>query len=192
MRLVLLAASLLTLAACQPAADKPKEPTPEELGQDDPNIPFKPAAVGPSVKYEAVSNTALTITGDLQFTPTPQPSENMTSGADFFFGNGQIYKTRLEPGMATQGTPAFPKWPEIMPGVDPEKIEMYTVEEETIPANATQGGLCEAKTFAIAIGRRRDDKGEIITLIGFTGTQWPPLDPETVKCGTFDFTRPNQ
>src|SRR5262249_59896231 len=71
---------------------------------DLPNIPFKPAPVGPPRSYEATSKTAMAFTpGVLTLTETPQKSENLPSGAVFAFGNGYTLETTLDPGSATQG-----------------------------------------------------------------------------------------
>jgi hypothetical protein len=104
-----IAAVLLALAACGPspqqaAADKEavEAKQREEMGQDDPNIPFNPAPPGPPRTYEAMSKTAMSFTpGVLTLTPTAQKSENLPPGAVFAFGNGYILETTLDPGGAT-------------------------------------------------------------------------------------------
>ena len=78
--LILAAASLFAVAACQPETKPAQESaaaqaTLEELGQDDPDIAFEPAPVGPPKTYEAMSKTAMSFTpGKLTVTPTPQQS----------------------------------------------------------------------------------------------------------------------
>ena len=189
---IAIAAALLALAACQPAAEAPKEPTPEQMGQDDPGAPFVPAMVGPPQTYEAFSKTAMSFTpGVLTLTPTPQKSENLPSGAVFAFGNGITYETTLLPGGAMQGDPTRqPKWSEIF--VDPsgapirqEKIEMYSVDAETVPPGTPNGGLC-AKTSFLATYTVTNQRGEDITIAAFSGDEWPPRD-ETTLCGTFTY-----
>lgn len=197
MRLVILAAATLALAACQPetkpasdtAAVTP-EPTPEETGQNDPNVPFEPAAVGPPRTYEAFSKTAMSFTpGVLTLTPTPQASPNLPEGAVFAFGNGYILKTTTMPGGAEQGSPAFDFKPFIIDAsgapIDVSKIQMYSVDGETIPADAPNGGFCD-KTSFLATYTVRSPGAEDMTIVAFSGDQWPPKD-QTVLCGTFGY-----
>lgn len=198
MRIVILAtASLLALAACQPETKPASEtaaatPTPEEMGQDDPDAPFEPAAVGPPRTYEAYSKTAMSFTpGVLTLTPTPQTSPNMPSGAVFAFGNGYILETTSMPGGAEMGEKPFDFTnfiidPSGMP-IDPEKIEMYSVDKETIPADAPNGGFCE-KTSFIATYTVVSPGAEDVTIVAFSGHQWPPKDA-SVLCGTFGYAR---
>jgi hypothetical protein len=187
-----IAAAILALAACQPTAptEEAAAPAPEDLGQDDPNIPFAAAPVGPPRVYEAYSKTAMSFTpGVLTLTPTPQKSENLPSGAVFAFGNGIIYETTSMPGGATQGaTP--PDWSKIMidpsgAPIDAAQIEMYSVDAETIPPGTPNGGFCK-KTSFLATYIVRSPGAEDMTIAAFEGDQWPPKD-ETALCGTFTY-----
>lgn len=197
MRVLILGfASLLALAACQPETKPAQEsaavaPTPEELGQDDPDLVFEPAPVGPPRTYEAMSKTAMSFTpGKLTVTPTPQQSINLPPGATFAFENGIRYETVMVPGGAGMGDPVYDfkgVFPSAPDPVDPGTIEMYTVEGETIPPTAPNGGLCE-KPFIFAVYPHTDSQGEVITIAVFTGTGWPPEKPETALCGTFAYS----
>ena len=187
-----IAAFLLVLAACQPAAEAPKEPTAEEMGQDDPGAPFVPAAVGPAKTYEAFSKTAMSFApGGLTVTPTPQASPNLPEGAVFAFGNGITYKTTLMPGGAEQGDPAKqPKWAELFNDpsgapIDVTKIMMYSVDVETAPPGTPNGGFC-AKTSFLATYTMNSATAEDMTIAAFQGDEWPPKD-ETALCGTFTY-----
>lgn len=191
MRIAIVAA-ILALAACQPSAptEEATAPTPEELGQDDPGIPFTPAPVGSPRTYEAYSKTAMSFTpGVLTLTPTPQKSENLPSGAVFAFDNGITYETTLLPGGATQGaTP--PDWSKIFVDpsaapIDASQVEMYSVDAETVPPGTPNGGLC-AKTSFLATYIVRSPGAEDMTIAAFQGDQWPPKD-ETALCGTFTY-----
>lgn len=188
---VVVAAVLLVLGACQPAAEAPKEPTPEELGQDEPG-PFVPAPVGPPKTYEAFSKTAMSFTpGVLTVTPTPQASINLPEGAVFAFGNGIILKTMLMPGGAEQGDPAKqPKWAELFNDpsgapVDGGRVMMYSVDVETVPPGTPNGGFC-AKTSFLATFTVDSATAEDMTIAAFQGDEWPPKD-ETALCGTFTY-----
>ena len=194
--LILTAASLFALAACQPETKPAEEsaavqPTPEELGQDDPGVPFEPAPVGPPKTYEAMSKTAMSFTpGKLTIAPTPQQSINLPAGATFAFENGIRYETVMVPGGAGMGDPVY-DWKGVFPNasgaVDVGDVEMYTVEGETIPATAPNGGLCE-KPFIFAVYPHADSQGEVITIAVFTGNGWPPENPDTALCGTFSYS----
>ena len=185
---IAIAAAVLALAACEPAGQA-TAPTPEELGQDDPSIPFTPAPVGPPRTYEAVSKTAMSFTpGVLIMTPTQQKSENLPSGMVFAFGNGIIYETTSLPGAAVQGEKPFdftsvmidPAGP-----IDASKIEMFSVDKETVPPDALKVGLC-ARTSFLATYIVRSPGAEDITIAAFQGDTWPPKE-ETALCGTFTY-----
>jgi len=187
------AAVLLVLGACQPAAEAPKEPTPEELGQDEPG-PFVPAPVGPPKTYEAFSKTAMSFTpGVLTVTPTPQASPNLPEGAVFAFGNGIILKTTLMPGGAEQGDlTKQPDWTSLFVDtnstgalVTVAKIQMYSVDAETVPPGTPNDGLC-AKTSFLATYAVVSPAAEDMTIAAFQGDEWPPKD-ETALCGTFTY-----
>jgi hypothetical protein len=196
MRLALAVLAALSLAACQPAAkpaEQAKAPTREELGQDDPNIPFKPAPVGPPRTYEATSKTAMAFTpGVLKLTETPQKSENLPSGAVFAFGNGYTLETTLEPGAATQGgSDNHVKWADIFRDstgaqIDPEKIVMYSVDKETVPAKSPNGGFCKTTSF-LATYAMKSPGAEDLQLAAFQGDRWPPED-DTALFGIFMYS----
>lgn len=189
---VVVAAVLLVLGACQPAAEAPKEPTPEEMGQDDPSVPFEPAPVVPAKTYEAFSKTAMSFTpGVLTVTPTPQASPNLPEGAVFAFGNGISYKTTLMPGGAEQGDlTKQPDWKSLFNDLsgapfDVAKIQMYSVDGETVPPGTPNGGFC-AKTSFLATYYVGTDTSEDLIIAAFQGDEWPPKD-ETALCGTFTY-----
>lgn len=189
MRLTTTLFAVLALAACQPEA-KPVEPTPEELGQDDPSEPFVPAAVGPARTYEAMSKTAMSFTpGKLTVTPTPQASINLPEGAIFAFENGIKYETTLMPGGAEMGEKPYDfasLFPATAGPFDPTKVVMYSIDKETIPEKTPNGGFCK-KTFAFATYTQADAQFETMTIAAFDGDQWP-LKDDTHLCGTFSYT----
>lgn len=190
--LILASASLLALAACQPETKPAQEsaaaqPTPEEMGQDDPSVPFEAAPVGPPKVYEAMSKTAMSFTpGKLTVTPTPQQSINLPPGATFAFENGIKYETVMVPGGAGMGDPVY-DWKGIFPNADVGDIQMYTVEAETVPPGTPNGGLCE-KPFIFAVNTKADPLGDVLTIAAFTGNGWPPEKPDTALCGTFSYS----
>jgi len=194
--LILAAVSLMALVACQPETKPASElaaatPTPEEMGQDDPSVPFEPAPVGPPRTYDAYSKTAMSFTpGTLTITETPQASANLPAGAIFAFSNGYTLKTTLMPGGAEQGgAPVdFTKIFNDLTGapIDVAKVVMYQVDEESVPASgAPNGGFCK-KTSFLATYAVKSPGAEDMTIAAFDGDSWPPA-AETALCGTFTY-----
>lgn len=194
MRLAAAFLAALALASCSPGTKpaEPAAPTPEELGQDDPSVPFTPAPVGEPRTYDAYSKTAMSFTpGTLTLAPTPQKSPNLPSGATFNFSSGYVLETTSMPGGATQGEKPYNfaslfNDPSGAP-IDPGKIEMYSVDNETVPANAPNGGFCD-KTAFLATYVVTSPGAEDLTIAAFNGDEWPPKT-ETTLCGTFSYTR---
>jgi hypothetical protein len=196
---IAIAAVLLALTACGPspekaAADKEAAEAKqrEEMGQDDPNIPFNPAPPGPPRTYEAYSKTAMSFTpGVLTLTPTAQKSENLPPGAVFAFGNGYILETTEEPGGSTMGPSGrATNWQNVF--VDPSgaeidimAINMYSVDKETIPPGTPNGGFCK-KTDFLATYTVKSPGAEDMTIAAFETDVWPPAD-EKALCGTFTY-----
>jgi hypothetical protein len=193
---IAIAAALLALAACGPSptpADKESAEAKlrEEMGQDDPNIPFDPQPPGPPRTYEAMSKTAMSFTpGALTLTPTAQKSENLPPGAVFAFGNGYTIETTLNPGGAMMGQNP-PDWSKIFidttgAKIDPEQVTLYDVDNETIPKDAPNGGFCKKVGF-LATYTVKSPGAEDLTIAAFEGDQWPPKD-EAALCGTFTYS----
>lgn len=182
------------LASCGPTSDPASTEAAmrEEMGQDDPGIPFEPAPVGPPKTYEAMSKTAMSFTpGTLTFTPTPQQGINLPSGATFAFGNGYTLETTLVPGGAGMGekpfdfSPFYTNADGTPAGID--DIEVYSVEKETVPPTATNGGFCD-KTGFIAVQTVTSPGAEDFKIIAFKSDGWP-VESEAAVCGTFNYSR---
>ena len=189
---IVIAAAILALAACEPAKPAEEAAAPaasSEAVEGGPASSFMPAPVGPPRTYEAMSKTAMSFTpGVLIMTPTQQKSENLPAGMVFAFGNGIIYETTSMPGGAVQGEKPF-DWTKVMidPAgpVDVSKVEMFSIDRETVPPDAPNGGLC-AKTSFLATYVVRSSGAEDITIAAFQGDMWPPKE-ETALCGTFTY-----
>jgi hypothetical protein len=190
------AASLLALAACQKTeAPKPAptSPTAAELGQDDPEVKFTPAPPGDAHKYAALSKTAMSITGDLSATPSPQVGPNSPPGMTFAFSKGMALTTTLMPGGATDGAKPY-DWKIAFPSQRPlalDKIEMYSVETELPAPPAKAGSICDKTMF---VATYLDDAGtpsaadDILMLAAFTSDDWPPSKPDTALCATYSYS----
>ena len=193
---IAIAAALLALSACGPSpADKEAAEAKqrEEMGQDDPSMPFDPQPPGPPRTYEAMSKTAMSFTpGALTLTPTAQKSENLPPGAVFAFGNGYTLETTEEPGGAEMGPSGrAADWQSIF--VDPSgaqidvmAINMYSVDKETIPPGAPNGGFCKSTDF-LATYVVKSPGAEDLTIAAFETKVWPPAD-EKALCGTFTYS----
>jgi hypothetical protein len=188
---ITIAATVLALAACEPAkqAEEAAAPAAEEITAGDPASSFMPAPAGPPRTYEAMSKTAMSFTpGVLILTPTEQRHENLPPGMVFAFGNGIIYETTSMPGGALQGEKPF-DWTNVMidPAgpIDSSAVEIYSVDKQTVPPDAPNGGLCTKASF-LATYIVRSPGAEDITIAAFQGDQWPPKE-ETALCGTFTY-----
>jgi hypothetical protein len=69
--------------------------------------------------------------------------------------------------------------------VDASRVEMFSVDKETVPPDAPNGGLC-TKTSFLATYVVRSPGAEDITIAAFQGDRWPPAE-ETALCGTFTY-----
>jgi hypothetical protein len=186
------AIAILSLTACEAKTDL-ATPTAEELGQDDPSVPFVPAPVGPPKKYDATSKTAMAFTpAGLTATPTPQQSPNLPSGMTFTFPGAMTIKTTLVPGGASEGNPPFDFKPFFIDAsgaaIDPEKIAMYSVDEETVQPAAPNAGFCgNDKLSFLATYTVTSPGAEDMTILALKGDSWPPKDASVV-CGTFTYS----
>jgi hypothetical protein len=196
MRIVLTAAaSLLVLAACNKAeAPKPvpSTPTAGEMGQDDPSVPFSPPTPGAAHTYEAVSKTAMSITGNLTLAPTAQTGPNMPPGAIFTFAKGMAITATLMPGGAEQGAPPF-DFKSAFPSQRPlniGKIEMYSVETEKPGPGSKTGSICDKTGFVATYlddGGTPDAADDLLMLAAFTSDDWPPSKPDAALCATYTY-----
>lgn len=195
MRVMLLSAvAALALAACQKNPPAPEANSTAAIesaasGQDEPGAPFNPAAPEPPRKYEAMSKTAMALTGPLTLTPTASGGPNLPPGAIFSFERGFTYTTTLMPGAATDGSPAY-DWAGVMPGVSPASIQLYSVDSQDPAPAPGAAGLCDG-IFAIAVGVTTDATGDMLHIAAFSGNEWPPANTDTALCGTYMYAPVN-
>ena len=192
MRIALVTAALIALAACQPAADKPVPW--KSAAAEDPYAGPPPVAADAPRKYKAFSETAKSLTpGLLVLTPVQQSTADLPPRATFAFANGITYETTLMPGAAGQGEAGkFPDWESIYPHlsgapIDPETITMYSVDKVTVPAGSLKGGLCDKASY-LATYEMTTPGSEDVLIAAFSGDGWPPKD-EAALCGTFTYTK---
>lgn len=193
------AASLLALAACgkdkgaaTPAPSSASSTSAAETGQDDPTASFTPAAPGDAHTYEALSKTAMSITGDLNISPSPQKGPNLPPGVTFTFSKGMAFTASLSPGAATDGAKPYDfktVFPTMKPG-DVDRIQMYAVETELPAPPDKTGSICDKTTF---VATYLDDAGtpnagdDTFTVAAFSSDEWPPKDPDTALCATYSY-----
>lgn len=176
------------LAACQPAAEEPAAPTPEELGQDEPGAPLPEVDTTP-VAWEAMSKTAESFTGPITVAKLPYAGPNDTESIRIEAANGIVYEADLIPGTAEDASVDWAAIVVVPEGQPAPPVSIYAVTSEIVPEGTPNGGLCD-KTFALAIAYLdRESIGETMTVAAFDGDQWPPV-AETALCGTFGYAKP--
>lgn len=190
--------SVLVLAACG-APTQTVEPTPEEMGQDEPGAPMEPAPEPRPVTFEAMSKTAEAFTGAITLSAEPRPGPNAAPRMKLVGANGLTFVTELMPGGAERA-PAV-DWKALFgeevvvtgdapPGAS--TVDLHAVVEEVVPNTATNGGFCgkDEPTAFIAMATGLDSGGQpYISIAAFKGNVWPPA-AETDLCGTFNYIPP--
>lgn len=198
--LTLVALCALLAAACGPSpTDAPAEPTPEEMGQDDPDAPMEPPPEPNPVTFEAMSRTAEAFTGAITLTAEPRSGPNAPPAMKLVAANGLTLHTELIPGGAEQATVI--DWKALFgqdvvasgnaaPGAP--SIDMHSVFQEDVPATATNGGLCGAEpTSFLAMATGLESGGQkFMSIAAFKGDVWPPASEEAL-CGTFNYIPPS-
>jgi hypothetical protein len=205
MRLTVLAAALLALAACQPkdAATKASEKADKAagaMGQDAPNATAPtPVAVKP-VSFDPQSKTAEAVTGAISLAVLPQAGPNSAPSTRLGTSNGSVYETELIPGGAEQAAKAIdwskvfgttisfdPKAPADIPSVD-----LHSINLETISPKAPNGGFCgKDKTGFIAMAIPiTTPTGVTMSIAAFKGDVWPPKDASGL-CGVYTYNAPH-
>lgn len=173
----LILAALLAVAACdrpaQPAADAP---TP--AAADPAPAPVAAAIIVPDGKFDAISNTAMSVTGDL----TAQ------NGA-FTFAQGQTY--RLEGAALAVGADAYATTKASLASLinvaDTAELKVLRVTSED-PGKARNGGFCgkDKTTFLVTHDGVDGSGGPAFFIMAFKGAAAPSeTSPETDLCGTF-------
>jgi hypothetical protein len=197
--LTLVALCALLAAACGPSqTDAPAEPTPEEMGQDDPDAPMEPPPEPNPVTFEAMSRTAEAFTGAITLSAEPRSGPNAPPAMKLVAANGLTIWTELLPGGAEQATVI--DWKALFgqevvvggnsaPGAP--SIDMHSIFQEDVPATATNGGLCGAEpTSFIAMATGLESAGgAYMSIAAFKGDVWPPTG-EDALCGTFNYIPP--
>lgn len=198
MRLMFAASFLIMLAACG-GPTQTAEPTPEEMGQDEPGAPMEPTPAPRPVTFAAMSKTAEAFTGAITLSVEPRSGPNAAPRMKMVGANGLTFITELLPGAAEQATVI--NWKEIfgedvvVSGDAPPggpSIDMHSVVQEDVPTTAANGGFCGKDTptsfIAMATGLGPSG-GQYMSIAAFKGNAWPPASAD-VLCGTFNYTPP--
>ena len=191
--------AVLAAACGAPQTEAPTEPTPEEMGQDDPNAPMEPPPAPNPVTFAAMSKTAEAFTGAITLTAEPRSGPNAPPAMKLVAANGLTIWTELLPGAAGQATVI--DWKALFgqdvavsgdaaPGV--ASIEMHSIFQEDIPATAANGGLCGTEpTSFIAMATGLESVGQkFMSIAAFKGDVWPPASLDAL-CGTFNYIPPS-
>ncbi len=196
MTAALLGAFLIT--ACG-GPTTPAEPTPDEMGQDEPGAPMEPAPDPRPMVFEAMSKTAEAFTGAITLTVEPRSGPNAPPSMKLVGANGLTYVTELLPGAAEQATVI--DWKALFgqdvvvtgnPAPGAPSIDIHSIAREEVPASSVNGGYCGKDTppSFIAMATGLESGGQpFISIAAFKGNVWPPA-AETDLCGTFNYIPP--
>lgn len=139
-------------------------------------------------RFDAISNTATSITGELQFQPSAGDAQ-----ASLGFALAGRYETVAQGkalGLDAYSTAESATWSELL-GVPMDGIvDVRKVTVEALAAGAPNGGLCgTVPTKWIAIVRRPESEGsDSLMIAAFSGDQAPnPQGDDAALCGTFTY-----
>lgn len=165
-------------AGCGQPADRPGESASPASA---PATPAPPAITG---AFDAISTTAMGITGDLTLTDRA-----------LTFSRGTAYTTESAgsaPASANYAADDAGSWAALL-GVSLEGlVEVRRVTGETVGAEAPNGGLCGRNTVTfVALAHGGEIAGTAaLKLAAFQGATMPgPQTDATALCGTFTYER---
>ena len=163
------------LAGCDRAAEPAREPA---ASAGPTPAPAAAAVTVPSGKFDAISNTAMGVTGDLTAT-----------GGDFVFAQGQTYSL-AGAGEAKGADPYATTGANLASLINiPEAAELKVLRvTREDPAKARNGGFCGADptTFVVTHEGVDSSGAPALFLVPFKGAAPPSAaSPETDLCGTF-------
>lgn len=176
---VLLAIGALAVAGCdgKPAAVE-SSASGQEQASPPPAATPPPALAMPQGRFEAITNTAMGVTGDLD-----------ASGREFRFAQGQAYRLaavgRLKASAAYASTKA--SFASLINVPDTADLAVLKVESED-KGKARNGGFCGADRTTFLVAHRGVDGGgsPAFFLMAFKGVAAPSeSSPESDLCGTF-------
>lgn len=207
MRLVLFAASMLALAACQPketaatSAAAKEAAQAEASGQDAAGAPSPPQPAAKPVSFDAFSKTAEAVTGPIKLTPLGQVGPNSAPAMRISAANASLYETTLVPDAAENAKSV--DWSKVFSAkisfdpaapADVPSVELHQVNVETISPDAPNGGFCgKDKTDYIAIASpvpQPGGQGSMLSIAAFKGAAWPPKDTSGL-CGVYNYASPH-
>lgn len=175
-----LAVATVSLAGCNQAAKPAGEPS------QSPEAVITPAAIStpspivtaPRGTFDAISNTAMGVTGDLS-----------AADGDFAFSQGQTY--RLEGVAEARGADPYASTKASLASLiniaDTAVLKVFRVTGED-RARARNGGFCGAEPTTFILTHEGVDGGgsPALFLIAFKGPNPPSAtSPEADLCGTF-------
>jgi hypothetical protein len=184
MKIALFAAALacLSLAACNPA------PTSAELGQDDPNAPETAAVDTKPRLYDAMSRTAESFTGGLEFHDQARAGPNAAPSMQIIAEMGHEWDVTWVQDQNGADTVAGRPWVTLLPIAADAPVNIYAVEKETVKAGTLNGGLCApAATKFMVFSEGGNASGERqLSVAAFSDEAWPPKGVSGL-CGTFTY-----
>lgn len=177
MRGLALGAAVVVLAACGRPAEKAPEAPAAPAAETPPAAPT-PAVAIPEGRFEAITNTAMGVTGDLD-----------AAGGTFKFAQGQSYGLAGEATLKAAAPYASTKasFASLINVPDTADLSVLKVTSEDKGA-ARNGGLCGADATTYLVTHRGVDGGgaPAFFVMAFKGAAAPSgASAETDLCGTF-------
>lgn len=177
-----LVVATVCLAGCNQAAEPAAEQSPAPVAApaviSAPSHVVSPAVTAPRGKFDAISTTAMGVTGDLS-----------AADGDFAFSQGQTY--RLEAAGEAKGADPYAstkaRLASLINIADTAVLKVFRVTSED-RARARNGGFCGAEPTTFILTHEGVDSGgsPALFLIAFQGPNPPSATtPEADLCGTF-------
>lgn len=182
MKIALFALACLSLVACTPA------PTSAELGQDDLNAPETAAVDSKPRVYDAMSRTAESFTGALEFHDQPRAGPNAAPSMNVVAEVGHTWDITWVQDQNGADTVAGRPWVTLLPIAADTPVNIYSVDSETIKTGTPNGGLCApAATKFMVFSEGGNASGERqLSVAAFSDEAWPPKNVSGL-CGTFTY-----
>jgi hypothetical protein len=178
MRKLVFVAAALALVACGK-----KE---EQKGQDDVGAPQPQVTESAPVVYDAVSKTAMAFTGNIKVVRISPVAPNDTPSLRITGDTGLELETDWTAEAKGSDSIGITPWTSLMPIPPDAKIEVHTVQRQTIGPNAQNGAFCN-KTSMLAIATYTKDGQDDMQIAAFSDENWPPARAPRL-CGTFTYT----
>jgi hypothetical protein len=178
-------AIVFALGACN------RPPSSEGLEQDEQPTLENASAVAAPRLYDPMSKTAEAFTGSLEFTDLPQVGPNEAPKIKIIAGLGHVWEISWVGQQAASEAIGGQQWLSFLPAAEGAQVNIYSVDAESINAQAPNGGLCAPDaTGFMAFTEAPNATGDTqLTIAAFKDKAWPPQNGRPAQlCGTFSYT----